>query len=290
MTEALQLQHAYRECARIVKRNARNFYYAFVVLPNDRRDAINAVYAFCRLVDDAADEPGPIADKTAQLVRYREHLDAAIAGGAPASLVLMAVADAVRRFAIPIHLFHELIDGVTQDLTVTRYADFAGLKRYCYLVASTVGLMCLPIFGYTDDAAVQHGIDLGLAMQITNILRDIGEDASRDRIYVPQQDMKHYGYTEQQLKDHVVNDAFRALIQQQVKRAREYYASGQQLLQYVPSRTRACPKLMHDVYKSILDKIEAADYDVFAQRLGPTKYEKWRMVGRIWKSAVLAHA
>lgn len=288
MTQRL-LRHGYNECTRIVRRNARNFYYAFLALPKERRRAIHAVYAFCRLVDDAADEPGPEETKYQKLAHYRRLFDEAIKGqyGTP---LFAAVGDTVQRFEIPPHLFHELIDGVTLDLSVRRYPDFAALSRYCYLVASTVGLMCLPIFGSTDPRAQKHGIDLGLAMQITNILRDIGEDAARDRIYIPQADLKRHGYTEEELKAGIVNGAFRSLVRQQIERARSLYESGYKLLQYVPKKTRACPKLMHDVYKSILDKIEEADYDVFSQRIGPTPLEKWRMVANLWKHTVLSKA
>lgn len=289
MKRTIELERAYDECATIVKQNARNFYYSFIVLPKERRAAINAVYAFCRLVDDAADDAGPIEAKEAQLAAYRNQFKAALAG-ADAPPVFIALAHAVHRYEIPIHLFHELIDGVTQDLTVSRYSDFTAMKRYCYLVASTVGLMCLPIFGYTDDAALQHGIDLGIAMQITNILRDLGEDAQRDRIYLPLEDLATHQYSERELKEGVVNDSFRTLVRQQVQRARHYYQSGYELMRYIPERTRSCPKLMYDVYRNILDKIEAADYDVFSQRIGPTRYEKWRMVGRIWKQKVWSHA
>lgn len=288
MTAPDKLQSAYNQCAQIVKSSARNFYYTFLALPKEERAAINAIYAFCRLVDDAADEPGPIGRKAEQLQAYRTEFDAALAG-ASRQPVLMAVSDTIHRYDIPPHLFHELIDGVTQDLTVRRYADFDSMRQYCYLVASTVGLMCLPIFGTRNETAKEHGVDLGIALQITNILRDVGEDVSRDRIYLPQEDLKAHGYSEEELKTGVVNDAFRSLVRQQIERARVYYRSGKELLKYLPERTRSCPGLMYEVYKRILDLIEAADFDVFTQRIGPSKYEKLRMVGQAWKQAVLSH-
>lgn len=281
MTAPKSLQDAYNTCARIVKANARNFYYTFLALPKRERASIQAVYAFCRLADDAADQVAPVELKQLQLEQYRRSFDGAVAGAA-SEPVLIALADTVHHYAIPKHLFHELLDGLTMDLSVTRYHTFEEMKQYCYLVASTVGLMCLPIFGAQDEKAWQHGVDLGLALQITNILRDLGEDAARDRIYLPQEDLQAHGYSEQELKAGVVNDAFRSLMRQQIERARALYYSGRQLLQYIPERTRACPELMYKVYERILDLIEEADFDVFSRRIGPGRYEKLRMVGEVW--------
>lgn len=282
------LRLAYRECAQIVRQTARNFYYAFFALPKRERASLNALYAFCRLVDDAADEPGPVEKKHVRLDQYRRQFELAAAGEAQTP-VFTALGDTVRRYEIPHHLFHQLIDGMKQDLTVTRYADFESMKEYCYLVASTVGLMCLPVFGCTDEKAREYGIDLGIALQITNILRDIAEDAERDRIYIPQEDLIAHGYSEDELRQGVVNDAFRSLIKVQIERARGYYESASALFQYLPERTRACPMIMYRVYERILDMIEAADYDVFSRRIGPSKYEKLRMVGQVWKQSVFSH-
>lgn len=281
------LSRAYDTCTEIVKRSARNFYYAFLPLPKSERAAIHAVYAFCRLADDAADQPGPTRLKKEKLDTYRCRLDQAAQGEAT-DPVFLALSDTMQRYHISPAPFHELLDGLTQDLTVTRYATYEDMKEYCYLVASTVGLICLPIFGAQDEQAKQHGIDLGLALQITNILRDVGEDAARGRIYLPQEDLRAHGYTERELMQGIVNDAFRSLMSQQVERARRLYRSGRQLLQYIPERTRACPELMYRVYERILDLIVEADYDVFSQRVGPGKWEKLRMVGEVWRRTALS--
>lgn len=287
MTPTQALSKAYDTCAQIVKQSARNFYYAFLALPQAERSAIHAVYAFCRLADDAADELAPTEVKRAQLDEYRRTFDRAVTGNA-SHPVFVALSDTVDRFDIPPDLFHDLLDGLTQDLTVTRYETYEQMESYCYLVASTVGLMCLPIFGAEGDKARQHGIDLGLALQITNILRDVGEDAARGRIYLPQEDLRAHGYTEGELFRGVVNDAFRSLMRQQVERARVLYESGRQLFQYIPEHTRACPELMYRVYERILDLIVEADYNVFSQRIGPGKWEKLRMVGAVWRRTAMS--
>lgn len=286
-TAKRRLDEAYNVCHRIVKHEAKNFYYGFQLLPRNRREAIYAVYAFCRLCDDAVDEPGPIDIKKSRLEQYRTQLDAAAAGSPADSPVFTALSDVIRQYRIEPRLFHELIDGMAQDLEVSRYADEAALRHYCYLVASTVGLICLPIFGCHDHAAEPYAIDLGLAMQRTNILRDIREDAERDRIYLPQTVLERHGYSESELRRGVVNDAFRCLMAEQIDKARAFYASGRRLWAYLPQRTLPCPRLMYDVYSAILDKIEAAEYDVFSVRIEPTRYEKWLMFFRLWTRTLI---
>lgn len=279
---ATRLDEAYKVCHAIVKHEARNFYYGFQLLPRKRRQAIYAVYAFCRLCDDAVDNFDSVRTKKSRLDRYRAELDAAATGTASDSPVFTALSDVIRRYRIPTRLFHELIDGMAQDLQVTRYEDEDALRRYCYLAASTVGLICLPIFGCYEPAAEKHAIDLGLAMQWTNILRDIKEDVERDRIYLPRTVLQRHGYSEKELRHGIVNDAFRRLMAEQTATARAYYASGRRLWSYLPLSTRSCPQLMHDVYSAILDKIEAADYNIFSERIGPTRFEQWRILFRFW--------
>lgn len=277
-----RLHEAYRFCHQIVKHEARNFYYGFRLLPRKRRQGIYAVYAFCRICDDAVDDSTPMEVKKSRLQAYRKELNAIVAGSATSSPVFAALGDVIRQYNIAPHPFHELIDGMAQDLEVSRYEDEAALRRYCYLAASTVGLICLPIFGCHDRAAESHAIDLGLAMQWTNILRDIKEDIERDRIYLPRSVLNRHGYSEGELRQGVVNDAFRRLMAEQTAKARALYASGRRLWSYLPPSTRPCLKLMYDVYASILDKIEAAEYNIFSERIGPTRYEKWRMLFRLW--------
>lgn len=277
-----RLNEAYKACHTIVKHEAKNFYYGFQLLPRKRRQAIYAVYAFCRLCDDAVDDANSLEAKKSQLDTYRSQLDAAVAGSATNSPVFTALSDVIRKYNIPPRLFHELIDGMAQDLEVSRYEDEEALRRYCYLAASTVGLICLPIFGCYERAAEKYAIDLGLAMQWTNILRDIKEDVERDRIYLPRTVLKRHGYSERELRQGIVNDAFRRLMAEQTAKARALYASGRRLWSYLPSSTRSCPRLMHDIYASILDKIEAAEYNIFSERIGPTRYEKWRILFSLW--------
>ena len=221
-----QVERAYALCEHTAKTQARNFYYAFRTLPKMRRRAIYAAYAFCRLSDDIADGDLPVDDRRRGLADLHAKLVAAMAGDG-SEPILLAVAHASGRFGIdPAHL-EEVIEGVEMDLTKSRYANFEELRAYCYKVASVVGLISIEIFGYADPAARRYAIDLGLAMQLTNIMRDVPEDLRRDRIYLPQDEMDSFQYGEEDLRKEVVDDRFRGLMALQAGRAREYSGAGQ---------------------------------------------------------------
>ena len=176
-----------------------------------------------------------------------------------------------------------MIDGVESDLTKTRFADFSELRTYCYKVASVVGLICIEIFGYRDPkAARKYAIDMGLALQLTNILRDLKEDAERYRIYIPQEDLDRFGYSEDDLMRGVVNERFRSLMNYQADRARSYYESSRPLFDLIEPESRACLRLLHTAYGAILDRIEAYGFDVFSQRVGLSVREKLTMTARLW--------
>ena len=193
----MTVETAYERCRTITRAAARNFYYGFVLLPNPRRAGIYAAYAFARRADDAVDEEGPLDAKLEAVTELRRELDAAYAGAVSEDdEVLVALADTVHRFAIPRQHFDALIDGVAMDLTTTRYASFAELKPYCDRVAGAVGLVSLHIFGFRNPEAPDHAADLGVGMQIVNIMRDVAEDAERDRIYLPQDEMAAHGVTD----------------------------------------------------------------------------------------------
>ena len=188
------LELAYEECRSITRREARNFYYAFLTLPAAQRRAIYVTYAFCRHCDDAVDAEGSNEEKLAMLVSLRSHLSECYQGHA-ATPVFLALADVAGRYEIPEEYFQEVLSGVQSDLVKDRYEDFEQLRAYCYQVASVVGLICLQIFGYKDSNAKAHAIDLGLAMQLTNIARDVREALEFGRSYLPQDEMPRFGYT-----------------------------------------------------------------------------------------------
>ena len=280
------LQRAYDHCQRITRSQAKNFYYAFRTLPAGQRRAIYAAYAFCRICDDIADEDLPQDEQRSRFEETRRRLRQGNNG--PASdPVFAALEDASSRFNIPASYFEEVIEGVEMDLTHTRYETFDQLREYCYKVASTVGLVCIEVFGYKDPKARDYAIDLGIAMQLTNIVRDIREDALRGRIYIPQDEIESFRYSEGELQNGVINEAFRKLMRFQVARARRYFASGRRLIPLLPLRSRACPAVLLAVYSGILERIEASGFDVFQRRIGLSTREKLLMMARLWAASVI---
>ena len=199
----------------------------------------------------------------------------------------IALADTLAAFDIPTRYFEEVIEGVEMDLVQTSYRSFEDLRKYCYKVASAVGLICMEIFGYEDAIAKEYAVDLGLAMQLTNILRDVKEDARRGRIYIPLDEIASFGYSPEELRDGVINDAFRALMRHQIARARRYFESGRRLLPMVPAQASACPAILIAVYSRILDRIESSDFDVFTRRVGLSAIEKLLMMARLWATSLI---
>ncbi len=278
---AAELAEAYRACRAITREGAKNFYYAFLTLPGPKRQAIYAAYAFCRICDDIADEPDPDGDRARRLADVRASLQAAYAG-APRGDVFTALHDAVTRYSIPQRYFEDVIKGVEMDLSKKRYATFDELREYCYYVASAVGLICIEVCTFSDPKAVEYAIDLGIAMQLTNILRDVEQDTASGRIYLPQEDLHRFGYTEEELKAGVMNDSFRALMKFEADRARSFFASGSRLMPLLDRRARACPATMAGIYRRILDRIEAEGFNVFGRRVGLSKATKIALMARLW--------
>ena len=283
-----ELELAYADCQKLTRREAKNFYYAFVTLPQEKRKAIYAAYAFCRHCDDSVDEAASPEEKLSALADLQSSLVQAYRGRAPTPMFL-ALADAAERYSIPEDYFQEIILGVESDLVKTRYQDFDELRQYCYRVASVVGLVCLQIFQYRDEAALEYAVDLGLAMQLTNIMRDVREDWSMGRVYLPQDEMGRFGYTEQHLEAGIRNDAFIELLRFQGQRARSYFRNGFRLLPYLSRRSRACPAVLGAIYSRVLDRIEASEYDVLGeQRIALSTGEKARITARAWMASTLA--
>lgn len=272
---------AYERCRDITRAEARNFYYGFIFLPMPRRAGIHAAYAFSRRCDDSVDGDEPLDDKLVALARRREELERCYAGDPPPDdPVLVALADAVRRFGIPRAHFDHLLEGVEWDLRIARYPDFAGLEAYCDRVAGAVGLISLHVFGFSDPDAPGYARDLGVALQLVNIMRDVEEDAGRGRIYLPQDELEAHGVAEIEILDGVASPAFRALMRDQGARARHYFARGERLLPLLDRRARMCVAMMAALYREILAGIEERGHDVFGHRVALSTGRKVALMGR----------
>ena len=283
--EADDTEAAYAICQAITREGAKNFYYAFLTLPKEKRKAIYAAYAFCRVADDIADDEDMAVDRAAALSTLREALLGSYEGNARGA-VFSALSDAAQRYSIPEKYFDDVIKGVEMDLHKSRYATFEELREYCYYVASAVGLICIEIFEYTDPKAIEHAIDLGIAMQLTNIMRDVAEDAANGRIYLPKEDMDRFGYTEEELMAGVNNQSFRSLMAFEAARARDYFERGRMLYPLLDRRSRACPKTLESVYSRLLDRMEAEDFPVFEKRVSISRASKIALMARLWLRSV----
>jgi 15-cis-phytoene synthase len=279
------LIRAYAECRAIAKHEAKNFYYAFVALPLPRRNAICAIYAFMRQADDLSDDESlPREERRWRLEAWLADWHGVCRGSGSSNPVFVAVRDAVERFSIPLGLLDELVNGVTMDLeqdasdAPDTYATFADLYRYCYLVASVVGLVCIRIFGYSDPSAEKLAEETGIAFQLTNILRDVQEDAARNRVYLPLDELAAYGVELDSLLRRApsappaVNE--RALLESIVRRAEDYYQSAEKLLPLIDCESRPALWVLVSIYHALLKRIERADYDVFTHRISVPTWQK----------------
>lgn len=247
-----------------------SFYYSFLVLPADQRQAIGAVWDFCRAVDDAVDE-APADKSAAEVQRWREEVARCFDGRAPSTAQGRALQPLIAAFGLPRPAFEALVEGVEMDVAGRRYQTFEDLYEYCIRVASAVGLMCVRIFGCQDPGSRQYAIDLGVALQLTNILRDVPGDLARGRVYLPSQDLARFGVSEGDLgaeamhAGHGVQSAkVKALLAFEADRARQYYARAEAALPRVDARRLVAARIMGGIYRGILDRIERADYDVFS--------------------------
>jgi phytoene synthase len=251
--------------------NARvtNFYYAFVFLPKEKRVAIEAVYAFARRGDDVADNGLASADAAVALARYRQALDACYAQDSSQldSAELRALANAIERFKIPRQPFEDLILGLEMDLTGARYETFDELSLYCYRVASTIGLICIEIFGYQNPRTRDYAVNLGKALQMVNILRDIQADAQRGRVYLPQEDLGRFGVRPAELLAGTYNDPFIELMQFECDRAMDFFKQARQMLPPEDRRAMKAAEIMASIYWGILKRIQKRCYNVFGKRV-----------------------
>ena len=274
-------------CTALTKQSGSNFYYSFLFLPKIRREAMYAVYAFCREVDGAVDEPPPGSDPREALACRRAELAAIYQTGASAadttfSPVMACLATHVRRFDIPQSYFEDVIAGVEMDLSVHRYRTFDELSTYCYRVASAVGLICLRIFGALRPESAAYAINLGLAFQLTNILRDVKSDGHRGRIYLPLEDLERFQVTEEEILNQVDSVRFRELMAFECTRAREFYHRAEAALA-APERPVLLPaEIMRAIYQRILERIEARHYQVFGERITIAPWHRLAMAVQVW--------
>jgi phytoene synthase len=270
MSGAPTLDAAYAECGRIVRNSGSSFHQAFRLLAPERRRSLEALYAFCRVVDDAADDGVGGIDV---LGEWRRELERAFTG-TPTRPVGIALADSIRRFAIPHRHLVEIVDGVTMDLAPQRFETFNELRRYCYLVAGAVGLATIPIFGCRDPRSRDYAEALGIALQLTNITRDLAEDVERGRVYLPLEDLRRFGYDERALATHTRNEAFCELVRFECARAREFYGAARAAVTPLDRRALAPAEGMRLVYQRVLAKIAAHPEAVFGPQVRLPKYQK----------------
>jgi phytoene synthase len=260
---------------------ATSFYYSFLALPADKRNAIVAVWDFCRAVDDAVDEPGD-QDPVCALNQWREEVARLYEGREPATPQGGRLLPFIASFALPRSAFDDLIDGVAMDLRHTRYATFDDLRQYCLRVASAVGLICVEIFGYRSLQARDYAIDLGIALQLTNIIRDVATDLERDRVYIPTEDLERFGCTEADLRAGVVKENVRRLLAHEVERARQFYEKADAALPQRDERRLVAARIMGAIYLDLLRAIERAGYDVFRERVRVTRPRQALIAGFTW--------
>jgi squalene synthase HpnC/squalene synthase HpnD len=270
---AIAVSDSYAECNRIARGAHSSFYLAFFGLPRDKRNALFALYAFMRLIDNVSDEPGDLEAKRRGLARWRGMLDEAIAGDTSAHAILPALADSITRFNIPTRYFHDLILGAEMDLTVATYATFDQLSEYCYRVAGTVGLTCLHVFGFRDPRDPDLAERLGLAFQLTNIIRDVKADLEMGRVYLPQEDLERFGCTKNDLQG-PLTQGVQALLEFEAERAWRFYEEGVGLVGQIDSDSRATLWALVRTYSTLLARMEERHFDVFTSRVSLSSAEK----------------
>ena len=291
---------SYEECHRVAKAARSNFYYAFFLLPKPKRDGLAALYAFMRLIDDVADEGDDLTTKRRGLAKWRAALDEAVTSAGPAGMalppgapgVLPALVDTMRRYNMPARYLHDLISGAEMDLTVQTYPTFARLREYCYRVAGTVGLTCTHVFGFRDSRALDLAEKLGLAFQLTNIIRDVHDDYVLGRVYLPQEDLERYGVSADDFGRTEATLGVRELLSFEADRAWECYEEGAALLGMIDPESRGALWLLTHTYSALLARIEALDFAVFGERVRLSRSEKMLFIaqarfGRVTEENIL---
>lgn len=274
----MTVDEAYAECRRIAHKHGANFSVGFRFLPRVKRRAVYAAYAWCRWADDIADE-SPGENVLARLDDWQRELDACYAG-TPSHPITIALADALRHFSIPKSAFIALVDGCRQDTWKSRYETFEELLHYCDLVATSIADISLSIFGYRTDAALGHGRSLATALQLTNVTRDVGDDVSRNRIYIPREELARFGVTEEEILARAENDRVRRLLEFQIDRAESYFREAEPLLKELAFDARFPTLLMGGVYATVLAKLREDPLTAIRKRLSLSPLQKVLVVGR----------
>jgi phytoene synthase len=282
----LQLRAAYGVCRHIARSAAKNFYYGFLVLPARKRSALSAVYAFMRHADDISDDPSvPVVERREKLAEWMCSLRRVVAGERTDDPVLMALADTQKTYNIPLDLLEKLVQGTAMDLPngpwqangtegQLRYETFDELYQYCYHVASVVGLVCIRIFGYRDPRAEKLAEQTGVAFQLTNIIRDVKEDSQLGRVYLPAEDLRRFGVEMGVLNNGSATAALRPVLEFEAGRARELYGSAEELIPMVDDDSQPALWALVEIYRRLLDRIAARQYDVFTERVSLSTAEK----------------
>ena len=283
------LESAYTHCEQITRNSAKNFFYAFQVLPKEKRRAIYVIYSFCRTCDDIADGDLPVESKLEQLEQISEIFKkASMQKPGIHNEVFLAVEDVISKYKIPKKYFIEFVDGMIMDQKINRFDNFSELELYCYRVASVVGLMCLEIFGYygNKNEVFEYAKKLGIAMQLTNIIRDIKDDIKRNRIYIPRSEMSEFGYEEKQLRELTYSENFYALIAFQIQRIRSFFDASSELNQHINEDSQSCINILRTLYLKILDKIEESEYNLYGPEISLSKKEKITTMLSLWASHI----
>ena len=281
----IHLEDAYDYCEQITRNEARNFYYAFITLPMRKKRAIYTAYAFCRRCDDAVDnnesttEKKRLLDEIENNLKSGINLDKLILENNP---IILATCAIIKEFNIPQQYFFDVIQGVRMDIEFTSFNSFDEVKEYCYKVASVIGLICIKIFGYSNPKAIDYAIDFGLAMQLTNILRDILDDLNENRCYLAFEEMDKFNYSINQLRESLYNDDFIQMMKFEVDRAKRYFESGSRLLPLVDTDSRICLVILSTIYRKILKKIERSNYNIFQTNYRLNTFEKLSIMGFTW--------
>lgn len=276
-----RLADSFAFCRALTRRTAGNFGYAFWALPAAKHRAMDALYAFMRITDDIGDDPKlELPRRVARLADWRRDLQAALQHQTPGHLIWPALTDVVRTYRIPERLLTDVIDGVEMDLTPRSFQTFAELQNYCYHVAGAVGLCCIHIWGYRGDEAKPAAIDCGIAFQLTNILRDLREDAAQGRIYLPREDLRRFGYTADELRGQLNSREFRNLMAFEIERAWSYYRRAERLTDNLEPDGRAVFGAMREIYGGLLHEIERRQFDVFSRRVRLPVWRKLWIAGK----------
>jgi phytoene synthase len=275
----MTIEESYAFCERVARTQAKNFYYSFLLLSRPQRQAMCAIYAFMRYCDDLSDAEG-VSDRAGAIARWQQDLDSALAGSPPEHPVWPAFSAAVARYRIPHEYFRDMIRGVSSDLEPRHIQTFPELYDYCYHVASVVGLTIIHIFGFKDPRALELAERCGVAFQLTNILRDVREDAEHGRVYLPAEDLEQFGVKTEELSGAALSPALRNLLAFEAGRARAYYLESEPLMDMVDSGSRASLKALIGIYSRLLERISNSGYEVLGERVRVPAWEKLWILAR----------